>query len=57
VVTRRFLEAAHGRGVRVDVWTINDPDEMRRMLDLGADGVMTDCPEELTVVLGEREES
>ncbi|MDQ5810876.1 MAG: glycerophosphodiester phosphodiesterase [Actinomycetota bacterium] len=57
VVTRRFLEAAHSRGVRVDVWTINDPDEMRRMLDLGADGVMTDCPEELTGVLGEREES
>ena len=57
VVTRRFLEAAHGRGVRVDVWTINDPDEMRRMLDLGADGVMTDRPEELTGVLGEREES
>jgi glycerophosphoryl diester phosphodiesterase len=57
VVTRRFLEAAHGRGVRVDVWTINDPDEMRRMLDLGADGVMTDYPEELTGVLGEREES
>ncbi len=57
VLTRRFLEAAHSRGVRVDVWTINDPGEMRRMLDLGADGVMTENPEELTVVLGEREES
>jgi glycerophosphoryl diester phosphodiesterase len=54
VVTPRFLEAAHDRGVRVDVWTINEPDEMRRMLDLGADGVMTDCPEELVRVLGER---
>ena len=55
VVTPRFLEAAHNRGVRVDVWTINDPDEMRRLLDLGADGVMTDRPEELAGVLGERE--
>jgi glycerophosphoryl diester phosphodiesterase len=54
VVTPRFLEAAHGRGVRVDVWTINEPDEMRRMLDLGADGVMTDRPEELVRVLAER---
>ena len=57
VVTPRFLEAAHARGVRVDVWTINDPDEMRRLLDLGADGVMTDRPEELAGVLGEREGS
>ena len=54
VVTQRFLEAAHDRGVRVDVWTINEPGEMRRMLDLGADGVMTDRPEELVRVLGER---
>jgi glycerophosphoryl diester phosphodiesterase len=57
VVTPRFLEAAHARGVRVDVWTINDPDEMRRLLDLGADGVMTDRPEELAGVLAEREGS
>ena len=53
VVTPRFLEAAHNRGVRVDVWTINDPDQMRRLLDLGADGVMTDRPEKLADVLGE----
>ena len=57
VVTPRFIEAAHARGVWVDVWTINDPQEMRRLLDLGADGVMTDHPEELTSVLGEREGS
>ena len=54
LVTPRFLEAAHDRGVRVDVWTINDLDEMRRLLDLGADGIMTDHPEELVAVLGER---
>ncbi len=57
VATPRFLEAAHARGVRVDVWTINDPGEMRRLLDLGADGIMTDSPEELAGVLGEREGS
>jgi len=54
LVTPRFLEAAHARGVRVDVWTINDPDEMRRLLDLGVDVVMTDVPETLTDVLAER---
>lgn len=45
--TGRFLEAAHARGVRVDVWTIDDPREMRRMLDLGADSIMTNRPAEL----------
>ncbi|HET7480552.1 MAG TPA: glycerophosphodiester phosphodiesterase [Rubrobacteraceae bacterium] len=54
LATPRFLAAAHNRNVRVDVWTINDPDEMRRLLDLGADTIMTDRPEELTKVLEER---
>ena len=54
VVTPRFLKAAHDRGVRVDVWTIDDPDEMRRLLDLGVDVIMTNRPEVLEGVLGER---
>ena len=52
VVTQRFVEAAHRRGVRVDVWTINDPDEMRRLLDLGVDTIMTDRPADLARLLG-----
>ena len=55
LVTRRFVEAAHGLGVRVDAWTINDPGEMRRLLDLGVDVVMTDRPGTLAGVLAERE--
>jgi glycerophosphoryl diester phosphodiesterase len=54
VVTPRFLKAAHDRGVRVDVWTIDDLDEMRRLLDLGVDVIMTNRPEVLEGVLGER---
>jgi len=54
LVTRRFVEAAHARGVRVDAWTVNDPAEMRRLLDLGVDVIMTDHPETLAGVLGER---
>jgi len=54
VVTPRFLEAAHKRGVRVDVWTIDDPTEMRRLLDLGADVLMTNRPEVFEEVFGER---
>jgi glycerophosphoryl diester phosphodiesterase len=54
LVTPRFLRAAHSRGVRVDVWTINDPGEMRRLLDLGVDVVMTDRPGVLAGLLEER---
>ncbi len=54
VVTPRFVQAAHKRGVRVDVWTIDDPEEMRRLLGLGVDVVMTNRPEVLAKVLNER---
>jgi glycerophosphoryl diester phosphodiesterase len=54
LVTERFLEAAHGRGLPVHVWTINDAGEMRRLLDLGVDGIMTDRPDVLKDVLCER---
>ena len=54
VVTERFLRAAHRRGIDVHVWTIDDPDEMHRLLDLGVDGIMTDRPEVLRDVLVER---
>ena len=51
LVTPRFVEAAHSRGARVDVWTINDPGEMRCLLDLGVDVIMTDRPETLASIL------
>jgi glycerophosphoryl diester phosphodiesterase len=54
VVTRRFVQAAHARGVRVDAWTINQADEMRRLLDLGVDVIMTDRPGVLAEVLENR---
>jgi len=56
VVTRRFVEACHRRGVEVHVWTIDDPVEMERLFDLGVDGVMTDVPETLKDVLTRRGE-
>ena len=40
--TGPFVERAHAAGLQVHVWTVNTKDEMERILDLGADGVMTD---------------
>ncbi len=54
VVTRRFTREAQAAGLRVDVRTIDDPDEMREVLDAGVDGVMTDRPDLLTEVLATR---
>ena len=44
LVTREFVEVAHARGVEVHVWTIDEADEIERLLGLGVDGIMTDRP-------------
>lgn len=52
VITPRFVRAAHRRGINVQVWTINDRDSMRRILDAGVDGIITDRPDLLLEELG-----
>jgi glycerophosphoryl diester phosphodiesterase len=54
VVDRRLLACAHHAGLQVHVWTIDEPDEMRRLLDLGVDGIMSDRIETLRDVFAQR---
>ena len=54
VVDEKLINAAHSAGLQVHVWTVNDASEMERLLDLGADGIVTDRPDRLKSVLESR---
>lgn len=54
VVTRRSVRAAHQAGLQVHVWTVNDEDEMDRLLDLGVDGLISDRADTMLRVLTRR---
>ena len=44
LVTAALVEGAHAAGLRVVPWTVNDPDEMAALIELGVDGLVTDDP-------------
>lgn len=53
IVTERFIRDAARRGVPVHVWTVNDPEAMRRLLEWGVDGLITDRPDIAARVMAE----
>jgi glycerophosphoryl diester phosphodiesterase len=53
VVSPRFVRAAHRAGAVVQVWVVNEPDRIRRLLGWGVDGIITDRPDLAAGVVGE----
>lgn len=53
IVSPSFVRAAHARNLPVQVWTVDDPDDMRRLLAMGVDGIQSDRPDLLARVLTE----
>ena len=53
VVTPEFVRAAREQGLWVDVWTVDEEADMRRLLGYGVDGIITDRPDVLTGILGD----
>jgi glycerophosphoryl diester phosphodiesterase len=51
IVTPELVERAHGADLQVVTWTVNDADKMRAVIDAGVDGIMTDFPDRLRIVL------
>jgi glycerophosphoryl diester phosphodiesterase len=52
--SERFIQRCRSLGLRVDYWVVDDPQEARRLLDLGATGIMSDDPALIAPVFEER---
>ena len=54
VLSPRLVADAHAHNVAVHVWTVDETADMRRLLDWGVDGIVTDRPDRLAVELNRR---
>jgi glycerophosphoryl diester phosphodiesterase len=52
VLRQRTVDAAHNRGLEMHAWTINETEDMERLLALGLDGIITDRPDRMLDLLG-----
>jgi glycerophosphoryl diester phosphodiesterase len=54
ILTPRFIRTAQNHHMDVHVWTVNETEDMERMLALGVNGIITDYPDRLLALLGRR---
>ena len=52
IVTERFVEEAHDKNIKVEPWTVNDPELMKLYIKWDVDGIITDRPDLMLEVLG-----
>ena len=45
LVSKKWLVNRQSKGCRINVWTVNRPEEIREFVDIGVDGIITDCPD------------
>jgi glycerophosphoryl diester phosphodiesterase len=53
IMTERFIREAHAKNIRVEPWTVNDPELMRQYIEWGVDGIITDRPDLMIQALEE----
>jgi glycerophosphoryl diester phosphodiesterase len=51
LVTKRFVNFVQSKDLKVIVWTINEPEEMKKLIELEVDGIITDKPKALFDIL------
>lgn len=51
LLSRRFIQRAHEVGLKVHAWTVDDPDDMKRAIASGVDGIITNFPTRLRAIL------
>ncbi len=52
LITERFVQGAHAHNMQVHVWTVNEVQDMKRLIDWGVDGIITDFPDRLMALAG-----
>lgn len=53
IMTKRFIREAHAKNIKVEPWTVDDPQLMKQYIEWGVDGIMTDRPDLMIDVLKE----
>lgn len=51
IMTRRFISESHAKNIRVEPWTVDDPDLMKQYIEWGVDGIITDRPDLMVELL------